>query len=374
MLTFPFPRGTMVSVFTVAFMKSREVVMSLQHNQSPRRVWRRPRGFTLVELLVVIAIIGVLLALLLPAVQSTRATARKSSCANNLHQLGIAFKHARSKNVDVDAGNWADSLHPYLENKNAVKRCPEAEEDENSYGMNNKAHLFGAGDSKRILMLDYLDRIAGIVDTRGAQCDEWDENAAFRHMGKCNVLFFDGHVKTMGPTSIDPCPEEGEVSPGSGSCCDDDPYLVYWRPRRGSGGAEYSQDCYEEGFPEMAGFTVNFNRGPISGANRLPLDEPGYIHPGESRSRVLLVAEDDYSYEVWVEDLTDFDWDIGVRFERLENGDIRMSMYNHSGQGFTTTIWDPTGQPVPGFINIRYRAELNSVPIIFPGNPRCGQR
>ncbi len=50
------------------------------------------RGFTLVELLVVIAIIGILIGLLLPAIQAAREAARRSSCSNNLHQLGIAIQ------------------------------------------------------------------------------------------------------------------------------------------------------------------------------------------------------------------------------------------------------------------------------------------
>ena len=95
---------------------------------------RRTRrlGFTLVELLVVIAIIGVLVALLLPAVQAARESARRSQCSNNLKQIGLALHNYHDTyqsfpinyrprgstfNNDYVTYSWMQAILPFLEQK-----------------------------------------------------------------------------------------------------------------------------------------------------------------------------------------------------------------------------------------------------------------
>ena len=100
----------------------------------PTLAHSRKRGFTLVELLVVIAIIGILIAMLLPAVQAAREAARRAQCGNNLKQIGLALHNYHTSNQSFPPAvvwgargptkplgayhhTWLTKILPYLEQK-----------------------------------------------------------------------------------------------------------------------------------------------------------------------------------------------------------------------------------------------------------------
>jgi len=205
------------------------------------------KGFTLIELLVVIAIIAILAAILFPVFARARENARRSSCQQNIRQIGLAIKQYLSDYDEsfpqvsvlaVSGGSsypwgWADAVQPYVRNTQLFQ-CPSDSTQPPSgtattvvgsdaaytdYFYN--ANLSGQNESA----LQYISNTVMVGDalsgdaTRNSNGNESatgtaaiidlaDTNvgAATRHLDGANYTFADGHVKWLKGSDANTCP------------------------------------------------------------------------------------------------------------------------------------------------------------------------
>jgi len=207
----------------------------------------RNRGFTLIELLVVVAIIAVLAAMLLPALSQARERARSATCMSNLKQIGIAFHLYLNDYNEFYPPNrtWGNAnthyfyLSPYMVKVNlyspgtkAVWWCPsdvlrkKLGYEQSSYGCTyyigargQKFYVKYSGTrfpSSTIYLHDCFNSLHPIMDST-ISVNSWPfsttapigtEGIDFRHNGRANCLFLDGHVEGM---SVADCYGKGKL-------------------------------------------------------------------------------------------------------------------------------------------------------------------
>lgn len=195
-------------------------------------------GFTLVELLTVIAIVVILLAITIPIVGMVRDKARDAQCKSNLRQLSTAYllyAQDHKGNVLTDSP-WTNLLDPYLARAKTTDklydfyRCPvaperpEAEYYQPDYGANMHGAVYadymGTGSSPKKLnaidrpgrvfvFADWIPRFRFAKHSDIAAANSTRKDEVFRHNGRMNAVFIDGHIEQFTwpfPTNINEAP------------------------------------------------------------------------------------------------------------------------------------------------------------------------
>ena len=209
---------------------------------------RSEKGFTLVELLVVIATIGVLVAILLPAVNQVRESALRAACASNMRQVGLAMLiysdryygrlpgTSHTVDEDEDEQAWIEQLSPYLEDVDVIRICPtdphgleRVTEKQTSYVLN--AYLTSEGpadesvtdrdrmsDSQTMLAFELADHAGPSIYNDHVHSFLWfkpsnilfnnvydaitSEITTNRHGEGANYLYADGRVEFIADETI----------------------------------------------------------------------------------------------------------------------------------------------------------------------------
>ena len=212
------------------------------------------RGFTLIELLVVIAIIAILAAILFPVFARAREKARQTSCMSNLKQMGLAFFMYSSDYDELYVTNpyWKSKLQPYIKNKQ-INVCPSRRELPWYFGHGyncgvpagrgsavvagfvGKSEAAIQSPSSKILVAEW-DRCnsgppcgnPGFYDY-GATC-YW--SCTLIHNGGSNLLFGDGHVKWLAPSSyhsnMDHMDASGNPVPATATAVPEATWRKFW--------------------------------------------------------------------------------------------------------------------------------------------------
>jgi prepilin-type N-terminal cleavage/methylation domain-containing protein/prepilin-type processing-associated H-X9-DG protein len=137
---------------------------AIVESSRPIRPKRPQSAFTLVELLVVITIIGILISLLLPAVQAAREAARRLQCLNNLKQIGLALQNYVTANGVLPNSAASDSVHGYPNDYSPLaKLLPYSEQDNLHRLIDYKVHPGGKFGLGHFGNAEQLRKIAGTV-------------------------------------------------------------------------------------------------------------------------------------------------------------------------------------------------------------------